>query len=47
LGFKGEYSTSYGLMFTGVAIASAPLVIMYILMQRTFIAGLTSGAVKG
>lgn len=47
LGFKGEYSISYGLMFTGVAIASAPLVIMYLLMQRTFIAGLTSGAVKG
>lgn len=47
LGFRGEYSTSYGLLFTGVAIASAPLVVMYLLMQRTFVAGLTSGAVKG
>lgn len=46
-GFRGEYSTSYGLLFTGVAIASAPLVVMYLLMQRTFIAGLTSGAIKG
>lgn len=47
LGFRGEYATSYGLLFTGVAIASAPLVVMYLLMQRTFVAGLTSGAVKG
>jgi raffinose/stachyose/melibiose transport system permease protein len=47
LSFKGEYSLSYGLLFTGVAIASIPLVIMYLLMQRTFVAGLTSGAVKG
>jgi raffinose/stachyose/melibiose transport system permease protein len=47
LGFRGEYSTSYGLLFTGVAVASAPLVIMYLLMQRSFVAGLTSGAVKG
>lgn len=46
-GFRGEYATSYGLLFTGVAIASAPLVIMYLLMQRSFVAGLTSGAVKG
>ena len=46
-GFRGEYQTAYGLLFTGVAIASAPLVVMYILMQRTFVAGLTSGAVKG
>jgi len=47
LSFKGEYSLSYGLLFTGVTIASIPLVFMYLLMQRTFVAGLTSGAVKG
>jgi len=47
LSFRGEYNLSYGLLFTGVTIASVPLVLMYILMQRTFVAGLTSGAVKG
>lgn len=47
LGFRGEFYTSYALLFTGVVIASAPLVVMYLLMQRSFVAGLTSGAVKG
>jgi raffinose/stachyose/melibiose transport system permease protein len=47
LGFRGEFYTSYALLFTGVVIASAPLVVMYLLMQRYFVAGLTSGAVKG
>jgi raffinose/stachyose/melibiose transport system permease protein len=47
LGFRGEFYTSYSLLFTGVVIASAPLVVMYLFMQRYFVAGLTSGAVKG
>jgi len=47
LGFRGEFYTSYALLFTGVVIASAPLIVMYLLMQRSFVAGLTSGAVKG
>jgi raffinose/stachyose/melibiose transport system permease protein len=28
-------------------VASLPMVIMYLFMQRSFIAGLTAGAVKG
>jgi len=28
-------------------VASIPMVVMYLLMQRSFIAGLTAGAVKG
>jgi raffinose/stachyose/melibiose transport system permease protein len=45
--FKGEFSTNYPALFAGVLIASAPLVTAYVFLQRWFIAGLTSGAVKG
>lgn len=47
LAYRGEYATSYSMIFTGVAVASIPMVIMYLLMQRSFVAGLTAGAVKG
>lgn len=46
-GFKGEFSTNYPAMFAGVAIASAPMIAAYVFLQRWFVAGLTSGAVKG
>lgn len=47
LDFQGQYSTNYPMLFTGVLIASVPMVIMYIFLQRYFVAGMTSGTVKG
>ncbi len=47
LEFQGQYSTNYPMLFTGVIIASAPMVIAYIFLQRFFVAGMTAGAVKG
>lgn len=47
LAFQGEFLTNYPLLFTGVAIASIPLTIAYIFLQRYFIEGMTSGALKG
>jgi raffinose/stachyose/melibiose transport system permease protein len=47
LAFRGEYFVSYSMIFTAVMVASIPMVVMYLLMQRSFIAGLTAGAVKG
>lgn len=47
LNFQGEFLTNYPLLFTGVAIASIPITIVYILLQRYFVAGMTAGAVKG
>jgi len=47
LGFQGEFLTNYPLLFTGVAIASIPITIAYVLLQRYFVEGMTSGAVKG
>lgn len=47
LEFQGEYSTNYPMLFTGVIIASAPMVIAYVFLQRFFVAGMTAGALKG
>ncbi|NLE99217.1 MAG: carbohydrate ABC transporter permease [Propionibacterium sp.] len=47
LNFQGEFLTNYPLLFTGVAIASIPITIIYILLQRYFVEGMTAGAVKG
>lgn len=44
LGFKGEFLTDYPVLFTGVLIASAPLVVIYVFLQRYFVAGLTAGS---
>ncbi|MRX70775.1 ABC transporter permease subunit [Bacillus lacus] len=47
LDFQGEYMTNYPMLFTGVILASAPMVIAYLFLQRYFIAGMTAGSVKG
>jgi len=47
LDFKGEYTTNYPVLFAGVLIASAPMVIAYVFLQRYFVAGITAGATKG
>lgn len=47
LSFQGEFLTDYPLLFTGVVVASAPLVLAYIFLQRYFVAGMTAGSVKG
>jgi raffinose/stachyose/melibiose transport system permease protein len=47
LDFQGQYSTNYPMLFTGVIIASAPMVVAYVFLQRFFVAGMTAGAVKG
>ncbi len=45
--FFGQHLTNWNLVFTGMVLASLPLLILYLLMSRQFIAGLTAGAVKG
>lgn len=47
LEFQGQYATNYPMLFTGVIIASAPMVVAYVFLQRFFVAGMTAGAVKG
>jgi raffinose/stachyose/melibiose transport system permease protein len=46
LGFKGEFLTDYPVLFAGVLVASAPLVVVYVFLQRYFVAGLTAGSAR-
>jgi ABC-type glycerol-3-phosphate transport system permease component len=45
--FQGRYTQDYGLIAGGVSIATLPIVLVYIILQRQFVRGLTAGAVKG
>lgn len=47
LDFRGEYAINFSMIFTAVMVASVPMVVMYLSMQKTFVSGLTAGAVKG
>ena len=47
LNFFGVYSTEWGLIFASVVIAALPVVVLYLMMTKRFIAGLTAGGVKG
>jgi multiple sugar transport system permease protein/raffinose/stachyose/melibiose transport system permease protein len=47
MGFTTASQTQFGPMFAGYTIASIPLILVFLLTMRQFIAGLTSGAIKG
>ena len=47
LSFKGQFLSRYTVMFAGVVMASIPLAIVYLLLQKKFISGMTAGSVKG
>ena len=44
--FQGEHSTSWGLVFAASTIAIIPAIAIFVLFQRQFISGLSSGALK-
>ncbi len=44
--FFGSYSTSYGLVFASVILASLPVIVLYIVLSRLFVEGITAGAIK-
>ena len=46
LSFQGEFLTDYPLLFTGVVVASAPIVLAYVFLQRYFVTGIRLGSVK-
>lgn len=45
--FSGQYISNVVALNAGIVIAIIPLLILYVLFQRYFIAGLTAGAVRG
>lgn len=44
---SSKYGTDYGLMAASVAIILVPVFVVYLLLQKNIIKGLTAGAVKG
>lgn len=46
-GLKGLYGGEYNLIMAGTLVSIAPVMLLFLLLQKEFISGLTSGAVKG
>lgn len=44
---RGTYYQDYGLLMAGTLVSVAPVLLLFLMMQREFVSGLTSGAVKG
>ena len=44
---QGENSTDFGLLMAGCALASVPIIIVFLIFQKYFTKGITMGAVKG
>lgn len=45
--FVGPYDVEYGTIMAGSFLGTVPILILFLFMQRQFIAGLTSGSLKG
>lgn len=45
--FQGQFGTDWGPFTAAICIVTLPLIIFFLFTQKYFIAGLTSGAVKG
>lgn len=45
--FNGRYSTDYGGLFAATTISILPVIIVYVIFQKRFVAGVAAGAVKG
>jgi len=45
--FQGEFITKYPLLMAGLTITALPIIIVYILMQKYIVKGVTQGALVG
>jgi multiple sugar transport system permease protein/raffinose/stachyose/melibiose transport system permease protein len=45
--FNGRYSTNYAGLFAAASIAIVPVIIFYLIFQKSFIEGVSSSAIKG
>ena len=46
-GLLTPYGTNYDLLISGSLMATVPIIIVFFIFQRYFIAGLTAGGIKG
>ncbi|CAI6014976.1 carbohydrate ABC transporter permease [Cohnella sp. JJ-181] len=47
VGFRDAFQTNYALVCTGIVFSVLPVLILYSILQRQIIEGLTAGSVKG
>lgn len=47
LNFQGQFATNYTGLAAGILIAVVPILILYMLLQKYIVGGLTAGATKG
>ena len=47
LGLNGTFSRDYGVIMAGAVIVILPMIVVFLLLQRQFIEGMSAGAVKG
>jgi raffinose/stachyose/melibiose transport system permease protein len=45
-GFYGAYESEYGQAMAGLLLAVLPIIVFYLILQKQFISGISSGAVK-
>ena len=45
--FQGAHITQYPLLMAGIVITIVPVLIVYLMLQKHIIKGITAGAVKG
>jgi ABC-type glycerol-3-phosphate transport system permease component len=45
--FQGENVTEWALLFAGTSIATVPIILLFLGLQKYYLAGMTSGALKG
>jgi ABC-type glycerol-3-phosphate transport system permease component len=43
----GVYQTEYGMLMAGTLLSVLPVIVLFLALQKEFVAGLTAGAVKG
>lgn len=44
--YMGRYLTNYPIMFAAVVMASVPVIIVFVVLQKQFVSGITAGSVK-
>ena len=45
--FKGQFSSSYNLLFADVIIVTIPMLILFLIFNKKIVAGMVTGSVKG
>lgn len=44
--FIGQYQVEWNLLMAGAVVTTVPVVVLFVLLQRYLVAGITAGAVK-